>query len=210
MKSKLSRWISALAFATAAAMPAQQASSQATVAHHKYKLIGTGTNGAPGALFRSPGFRVLNSGGTATGQERPLLASSSSISFAPVVLQAIAAAQARINASKKCQRFFNNQGIEMMEQTHYSLQDLGPGSVAAMVDGDSVFLNLNAKGAFMNPPADFAGVQTVEEIRGFYVLHELGHELSRVTKFVMDRSASKSVNKFRHDSNNDLLRANCY
>jgi hypothetical protein len=130
--------------------------------------------------------------------------------YSLVVVQAIAAAKSRINASRKCQRFFNEQGIGTIEGTQYSLQDLGPGSLAASVDGEIVFLNVNRKGAFMDPPADFAGLQTADEIRAFYILHELGHELSSFTKFVQDHSASKAVNRFRHDINNDLLKNNCY
>jgi hypothetical protein len=130
--------------------------------------------------------------------------------YPPVIVQAIAAAKARINASKKCQRFFDDRGLETISQTIYSLQELGPGSVAAYVEGNRVFLNLNPNGAFMNPPAGLAGMQSAEEIRGFYILHELAHELSRATKFLVDHSASQSMNKFRHDNNDDLLKMNCY
>jgi hypothetical protein len=69
--------------------------------------------------------------------------------YSLVVVQAIAAAKSRINANRKCQRFFNEQGIGTIERTQYSLQDLGPGSLAASVDGEMVFLNVNRKGAFM-------------------------------------------------------------
>jgi probable HAF family extracellular repeat protein len=53
-----------------AVLLAQQVSTSATQSthHSTYKLIDTGTSGGPVTLFFSPGFRVLNNGGTATGQ----------------------------------------------------------------------------------------------------------------------------------------------
>ncbi|HEX7286065.1 MAG TPA: hypothetical protein VF532_07770 [Candidatus Angelobacter sp.] len=143
------------------------------------------------------------------GASRPAVSSAVAV-YPPVIAQAIAAAQSRIKAGKKCRRFFDDRGLETMGLTIYSLQELGPGSVAAYVEGNRVFLNLNPKGAFMSPPTGFAGMQSAEEIRGFYILHELAHELSRATKFQVDHSASQSMNKFRHDNNDDLLKMNCY
>lgn len=72
MKFKLSGWITAFAIVVVAATPAPlpaQTSSQTTVAtHSKYTLVDTGTSGGPVTLFFGPGFRVMNNGGTATGQ----------------------------------------------------------------------------------------------------------------------------------------------
>src|SRR4029077_3471956 len=71
MKFKLpSSFIAFVAVAaTSALLPAQQVNAQApAVTHKQYKLIDTGTSGGPVTLFFGPGFRVLNNGGTATGQ----------------------------------------------------------------------------------------------------------------------------------------------
>jgi probable HAF family extracellular repeat protein len=68
MKFKISSWIAALAVATATVTPVSLPAQQSNSTHSKYKLVDTGTSGGPVTLFFGPGFRVLNNGGTATGQ----------------------------------------------------------------------------------------------------------------------------------------------
>jgi probable HAF family extracellular repeat protein len=73
MKLKIA-WISVFTLFAAIAFPgmliAQQVNPPASqsVHHSTYNLIDTGTSGGPVTLFFSPGFRVLNNGGAATGQ----------------------------------------------------------------------------------------------------------------------------------------------
>jgi len=136
--------------------------------------------------------------------------SSTAVSQHPLIAQAIAAAKARIESSKKCRRFFNYQGVEAIDQTSYFAQDLGTGTVAAARVGQNVAVNINPRGAFMHPPAEFAGLHAAEDVRGFFILHELGHQLSQTTKFVWDHSEIKSLNDSRHDLNDGRLRRNCY
>jgi hypothetical protein len=126
------------------------------------------------------------------------------------VYEAIAAAKARIHSSRKCQNFFHNEGIETIDHTRYSLQYLSSESRAAQVEGNTVLLNRSASGAFMKPPLGLAGLKEPIDIRAFYILHELGHELSRFTRFLEDHSVSVSMNQVRHKRNNELLLKNCY
>jgi hypothetical protein len=128
----------------------------------------------------------------------------------PLIAQAIAAAKARIESSKKCRRFFNYQGAEVIDHTGYYALDLGPGTVAAAKLGENIAVNINPRGAFMHPPEEFAGLHAAEDVRGFFILHELGHQLSQTTKFDWDHSEIKSLNDFRHDLNDRRLRRNCY
>jgi hypothetical protein len=149
----------------------------------------------------------------ATKVEQPPSASGVSptvVSQHPLIAQAVAAAKARTESSKKCRRFFNYQGVEAIDQTSYFAQDLGTGTVAAARVGQNVAVNINPRGAFMHPPAEFVGLHAAEDIRGFFILHELGHQLSQATKFVWDHSELKSLNDLRHDLNDGRLRRNCY
>jgi len=137
-------------------------------------------------------------------------AGATAVSQHPLIAKAIAAAKARIESSKKCRRFFNYQGVEVIDHTGYYALDLGPGTVAAAKVGENIAVNINPKGAFMHPPAEFAGMHAAEDVRGFFILHELGHQLSQTTKFEWDHSEIKSLNDFRHDLNNGRLLRNCY
>jgi hypothetical protein len=127
-----------------------------------------------------------------------------------LVYEAIAVARARIRSSRKCQTFFHNEGVQKIDETHYSLQDLGPGPVAAQVEENWVMLNLNAQGSFMRPPRDYKGLPDAAQVRGFYILHELAHELSAYTHFMSDHSVFVRENISRHARNNELLLMSCY
>lgn len=127
-----------------------------------------------------------------------------------LVYEAIAVARARIRSSRKCQTFFHNEGLQKIDETRYSLQVLGPGPVAAQVDGNWVMLNRNAQGRFMHPAPGFNGLPDAAQIRGFYILHELAHELRRYTRFMRDKTALARENKVRQSRNNELLLMNCY
>lgn len=83
-------------------------------------------------------------------------------------------------------------------------------TIAAQVDGNVVLLNRSPNGPFMKPPEGFAGLTDQTEIRAFYILHELAHELSRYTKYVIDHGASAPWSAVRVRMNNELLIQNCY
>ena len=124
--------------------------------------------------------------------------------------RAIESAMARIHASPKCQKFFHNEGEQKLANTLYSLQYLKVPSIAAQVDGMVVLLNRSPNGMFMKPPEALAGLTGPAQIREFFILHELAHELSRFTRYLVDHTASSRANAFRIQLNNELLFANCY
>jgi len=123
--------------------------------------------------------------------------------------RAIESAMARIHASPKCQKFFNDEGERKLANTRYTLQYLLVPSIAAQVDGTVVLLNRSPNGMFMKPQS-VAGLTDPAQIREFFILHELGHELSGFTRFLVDHTASSRISSFRTRLNNDLLFANCY
>jgi hypothetical protein len=127
-----------------------------------------------------------------------------------VAHQAIAAAMDRIRSNATCQRFFNNEGEQALGQTRFTIQYLSIPNIAAQVEGNVVLLNRNPNGAFMKPRQRIMGLTDPTEIRGFYVLHELAHELCRYTRYIPDHQASAHENEFRTRLNNELLFLNCY
>jgi probable HAF family extracellular repeat protein len=68
MNFKRSGWIAAFALAATTVTPVRLLAQQGNSTHSKYNLVDTGTSGGPVTFFLSPGFRVMNNGGTATGQ----------------------------------------------------------------------------------------------------------------------------------------------
>jgi hypothetical protein len=124
--------------------------------------------------------------------------------------QAIAAARERIRSNPTCQKFFHDQGEQVLEQTRFTMQYLTIPNIAAQVEGNVVLLNRNPNGAFMKPKQHIMGLTDPTEIRGFYVLHELAHELCRYTRYISDHQASAHENEFRTRLNNELLFLNCY
>lgn len=124
--------------------------------------------------------------------------------------QAIAAAEARIRGNAGCQKFFHGQGEQALESTRFTLQYVQSLSLAAQIVDASVLVNRNPSGRFMKPPPDFEGLKNPIEIRAFYVLHELAHELSGYTRYVKDHFALARQNEVRTKMNNDLLSESCY
>ena len=129
---------------------------------------------------------------------------------AMAAFQAIAAARARIQSNANCHRFFHGEGERALETTRFSLQYLPNPRIAAQVDGNVVLLNRSPNSAFMTPLPGSLGMTDPTEIRAFYILHELAHELSRYTSFIKDHTASARGNEFRTRLNNQLLLESCY
>jgi hypothetical protein len=128
----------------------------------------------------------------------------------PLAHQAIAAARERIRSNPTCQKFFHGEGEQVLEQTRFTMQYLKIPNIAAQVEGNVVLLNRNPNGAFMKPGHHVMGLTDPAEIRGFYVLHELAHELCQYTRYISDHQASAHENEFRTRMNNELLFLNCY
>ena len=124
--------------------------------------------------------------------------------------QAISAARARIQSNGACRKFFHGEGEQVLDKTRFTLQYLEIPDIAAQVDGSVVLLNRSSNSLFMKPPPSFMGLEDPREIRAFYILHELAHELCRYTRYVTDHSASAETSKFRTLMNNELLFQNCY
>lgn len=123
---------------------------------------------------------------------------------------AIADARDRIRSNPRCQKFFHDEGELALDNTRFSTQYLQIPEIAAQVEGSVVLLNRNPNGAFMKPRQGFMGLKDPTEIRGFYILHELAHELCRHTRYIPDHNASAHDNRFRSRLNNELLFLNCY
>lgn len=196
MKGAVTLWSLLLALGSVQAQT--QAGQKQMNADPVLKLVDAGVTHAPSAYF---------SGAQALRGERAVKASDAELKAA---YDAIAAAKARIESNRKCQKFFHSEGTEKISQTLYTVQDLRASSIAAQVEGNTVALNRNPSAVFMKPPQDFAGLKEPGEIRAFYILHELAHELSKFTGFVNDHMASARDNAVRHQRNNQLLIQNCY
>jgi len=78
------------------------------------------------------------------------------------------------------------------------------------VSGSVVLINRAPNGAFMRPPQRLMKLTDPTEIRAFYILHELAHELCRYTQYVEDHKASATMSEVRTNLNNELLFENCY
>jgi hypothetical protein len=123
--------------------------------------------------------------------------------------QAISAARARIQSDRSCQRFFHAEGEQVLERTRFTMQYLRVRTIAAQVEGSVVVLNRDPNGPFLKPEA-FAGMTDFTEIRAFFILHGLAHELSRHTRYLVDHTSSPVANALRTKLNNALLLQNCY
>jgi hypothetical protein len=67
----------------------------------------------------------------------------------------------------------------------------------------------HAQGAFMKPPSTFWGASGAAQVRGFVMLHELGHELSPSTGFFNSDSSDSPNGPTRQFINNLRLNYNC-
>lgn len=127
-----------------------------------------------------------------------------------VAHQAIAAARERIRSNPTCQKFFHDEGELALDNTRFTTQYLQIPDIAAQVEGNVVLLNRNPNGVFMKPRQGFMRLTDPTEIRGFYILHELAHELCRYTRYIPDHHASPHENELRTRLNNELLFLSCY
>jgi len=205
MKAKKTLWILLVALSCFTQSPALRAG--------KKEITNIGDHSASkGDAKPKPDGHDTISRAFFTGAEADLMLRSNTAADDPLLAasQAIAAARARIQSSRKCQKFFHDEGVNKLDRTFYTLQFIPNNNIAAEVEDDTVVLNRGAESAFMKPPLGFAGQKSAVEIRAFYILHELGHELSQFTKFTVDHSVAKADNQSRHQRNDELLLQNCY
>jgi len=207
MKSKLVLWILPVALICLAHGQNQVANNleNSYVAEHPASIAASPEPASPKNGNTPPA--ALFSGADVP----PALASGAGLDDGVLVAYAaILAAKARIHSNRNCQKFFHSEGEQALENTHFTLQYLPIPRIAAQVEGQVVLLNRTPSGAFMTPPQDLMGLTDPTEIRAFYILHELAHELKRYTGYLKDHYPSADISEYHTRLNNELLFQNCY
>ena len=72
-------------------------------------------------------------------------------------------------------------------------------------------LDYDPSGAFLSPPSSFYGAVGTAQVQGFFLAHEMAHNLSDATYFFTnDNPAMGRLSRFYQDMNNTRLSLACY